>query len=125
VMAVMGHEMGHYVLNHIYKMLMFFAIVPVLFLTVLRRGIGWSLGRWGKQWQIRDIGDPAVLPLAALILSILFFVFTPINNTLIRVQEYEADIFGLNSARQPDGFAEASLLLGEYRKLDPTPLEEF
>jgi hypothetical protein len=48
-----------------------------------------------------DRADPAVLPLAVLILSVLSFVFTPINNTLVRTQEYEADIFGLNSARQP------------------------
>jgi STE24 endopeptidase len=40
-------------------------------------------------------------------------------------QEYEADIFGLNAARQPDGFAESALLLGEYRKMEPGALEEF
>ena len=39
--------------------------------------------------------------------------------------EYEADIFGLSATRQPDGFAEAALMLGEYRKLEPTPVEEF
>jgi hypothetical protein len=47
-----------------------------------------------------------------------------ISNTIIRVNEYEADIFGLNAARQPDGFANAALKLGEYRKLDPGPIEE-
>jgi len=125
IMAVMGHEMGHYVLNHVYKMLTFLAITAVVFFALLRWGLDWSLARWGAQWHIRDTGDPAVLPLAVLILSILFFVFTPINNTLVRTQEYEADIFGLNTAREPDGFAEAALLLGEYRKLDPSPLEEF
>lgn len=52
------------------------------------------------------------------------FALTPGLNTIIRVAEYEADIFGLNAARQPDGFAEAALLLGDYRKLDPAPLEE-
>ena len=34
-------------------------------------------------------------------------------------------MFGLNTARQPDGFAESALLLGEYRKLEPGPIEEF
>jgi Zn-dependent protease with chaperone function len=43
---------------------------------------------------------------------VIAFVATPIQNTLVRTQEYEADIFGLNAARQPDGFAEAALLLG-------------
>jgi STE24 endopeptidase len=40
------------------------------------------------------------------------------------MQEYEADIFGLNAGRQPDGEAEVDLKLGEYRKLDPSPIEE-
>jgi STE24 endopeptidase len=40
------------------------------------------------------------------------------------VQEVEADIFGLNLARQPDAFAEVSLKMGDYRKLSPGPLEE-
>ena len=67
----------------------------------------------------------AVLPLAALLLSIFFFVITPIGNTWTRTEEYEADIFGLNAARQPDGEAAVDLKLSECRKLDPGPLEEF
>jgi STE24 endopeptidase len=125
VLAVMGHEMGHYVMNHIYKALAFNLILYAAFFALLRKGLDWSLIRWGAQWRIRGTGDPAVLPLAVLILSAIGFLATPIQNTLIRTQEYEADIFGLNTSRQPDGFAEAALLLGEYRKLDPTPLEEF
>jgi STE24 endopeptidase len=45
-------------------------------------------------------------------------------NTIIRTQEYEADVFGLNAARQPDGFAQAALMLSEYRKMEPGPWEE-
>jgi len=60
-----------------------------------------------------------------LILSTFMFVLTPVRNTIIRSNEYEADVFGLNAARQPDGFAEAALKLGEYRKLDPSPWEEW
>ncbi len=125
IFAVMGHEMGHYVLNHVYKMLVFFALIVLLLFAALRWALTWSLARWGERWGIRDIGDPAVLPLVALLLSAFSFLLTPVTNTLIRTQEYEADIFGLNTARQPDGFAEAALLLSEYRKLDPGPLEEF
>ena len=44
---------------------------------------------------------------------------------IIRVQEYEADLYGLNASAQPDGFAQVALKLGEYRKLDPGPIEEF
>ena len=60
-----------------------------------------------------------------LILSVFSFLLTPVNNTVIRTQEYEADLYGLNAARLPDAEATVDLKLGEYRKLDPTPLEEF
>lgn len=125
ILAVMGHEMGHYVLNHIYTGILFFLVVVTAFFALLRRALEWSLGRWGKRWRIRGIGDVAVIPLAALWLTTFGFLSTPVLNTFIRTQEYEADMYGLNAARQPDGEAEADLLLGEYRKLDPSPLEEF
>jgi STE24 endopeptidase len=82
--TVMGHEMGHYVLNHVIKDLLFLGVEALLF----------------------------------------FFILTPVNNSWIRMQEYEADMFGLNAARQPDAEAKVDLMLGEYRKLDPGPLEE-
>ncbi len=125
IQSVMGHEMGHYVMNHIPKMLLFLSVVTVLSFAYLRWALGWALARWGDRWQIHDIGDPAVLPLAALLAGILFFVLTPLLNTEIRTQEKEADMFGLNAARQPDGFAQAAIHLGEYRKMRPGPMEEF
>ena len=50
---------------------------------------------------------------------------TPVTNTITRTMEFEADMYGLNAARQPDGEANVDMLLGEYRKLDPSPIEEF
>jgi len=125
VLAVMGHEMGHYVMNHIYKMVVFIGIFMVAIFVILRHALDWSLAKWGARWQIRGVDDPAVIPLALLIISVITLFYLPINNTLVRTQEYEADIFGLNTARQPDGFAEAALLLSEYRKMEPGPVEEF
>jgi STE24 endopeptidase len=125
IQAVMGHEMGHYVLNHIAKDIEFIFIVTVCSFAYLRWGLAWSLKRFGARWQIREIGDPAILPLVFLLGGVLFFVLTPIMNTQTRTQEKEADMFGLNAARQPDGFAQAAIHLGEYRKMQPKPLEEF
>ncbi|MGA3264111.1 MAG: M48 family metallopeptidase [Terracidiphilus sp.] len=124
IQAVMGHEMGHYVMNHIPKLLIFLLIVNVCFFAYLKWGLGWTLKRWGGQWQISDIGDPAVLPLVILLAGIFFFVLTPVTNTYSRTEEKEADMFGLNAARQPDGFAQAAIHLSEYRKMRPGRLEE-
>jgi STE24 endopeptidase len=125
IQAVMGHEMGHYVLNHVYKGIMFSAILFVLFFAYLRWGLDWTLKRWGEKWQIRDVTDTAVVPLVVLIALIFGFVTTPITNTLTRTQEYEADMYGLNTSRQPDGFAQGAIHLGEYRKMSPGPIEEW
>jgi STE24 endopeptidase len=125
IQAVMGHEMGHYVMNHITKALMFLLILDVLSFTYLFWGLKWALGRWGERWQISSVSDPAVVPLVVLMISILSFVLTPVNNSFIRMQEKEADMFGLNASRLPDGFAQAAIHLGEYRKMRPARLEEF
>ena len=125
IQAVMGHEMGHYVMNHIYKSIMFLSIVTVLAFVYLRWSLDWALQRWGEKWQIRGVGDTAVLPLVVLLVAIFGFVITPVMNTSTRTQEYEADMYGLNTSRQPDGFAQAAIHLGEYRKMNPGPIEEW
>jgi STE24 endopeptidase len=123
--AVMAHEMGHYVLNHVFKLLLQFGVLIVAGFAFLRWAFERITARWGGRWGIHGVADVAGLPLLVLLLSVYFFALTPVTNTIIRTQEIEADIFGLNAARQPDGEAEVDLKLGEYRKLKPGPLEEF
>ncbi len=125
IQAVMGHEMGHYVLHHIYKDMLFFGVVIVILFACLHWSLDWSLQHWGERWQMRGVGDPAVLPLVVLLGSIFAFVATPLMNTHIRTAEAEADMYGLNASRQPDGFAQAAIHLGEYRKMNPGPAEEW
>jgi STE24 endopeptidase len=121
----MGHEMGHYVLNHEYKGLVMNGVVLVIGFAFLSWGINFSLARWGGKWDIREITDVAVLPLAVIVFSVYFLLMTPVTNTITRTMEYEADMYGLNAAQQPDGKANVDLMVGEYRKLDPGRVEEF
>ncbi len=123
--TTMGHEMGHYVLNHVYKGLVMNGVLVVIGFAFLNWGIRFSRARWGGKWDVRGTGDLAVLPLAVILFSLYFFLVTPITNTITRTMEYEADMYGLNTAQQPDGEANVDMLLGEYRKLDPGPVEEF
>lgn len=123
--AVMGHELGHYVLNHVYEMLVELGLLVVAGFAFVRLTFERVRSRWGARWGVKGIDDPAGLPLVIALLSVFFFVATPLLNTIVRVNEAEADLFGLNAARQPDGFAEVALKLGEYRKLDPGPVEEW
>ena len=125
IQFIMGHEMGHYVLHHIAKDMLFLLVVIVITFGFLRWSLSWTLARWGEHWQIRGISDTAVLPLVVLLGSILSFVLTPIMNTHTRTAEQEADMYGLDASRSPDGAAQAAIHLGEYRKMSPGPIEEW
>jgi STE24 endopeptidase len=122
--AVMGHEMGHYVLHHGTKLLLELGLMIVLGLGFVRFGFERLRARYATRWRVEGIDDPAGLPLVVLLFSVYFFAMTPVVNTIIRTSESEADIFGLNAARQPDGAAAAALQLSEYRKLAPGAIEE-
>ena len=57
-------------------------------------------------------------------LSVYFLLATPVVNSIVRVNEIEADIFGLNASLEPDGMAAVDMMLGEYRKMRPGKWEE-
>jgi STE24 endopeptidase len=90
--------------------------------------MSWAFGRvtlkFGERWGFRDVADIAGLPLLVALFSVYGFALTPLFNTITRSMEAEADAFGLNAARQPDGAAQAALHLAEYRKMQPGPVEE-
>lgn len=124
IQAVMGHEMGHYALNHVYKMLLAFGVIALCGFALTAWLFDRIVARWGPGLGISGIADPTGLPLLAAIVSVWFFLMTPATNSLIRTQEVEADIFGLNASRQPDGFANTAMQLSEYRKIHPGRWEE-
>ena len=125
IRQVMAHEMGHYVLNHISKSIMSLSLLVLIAFALAKWSFEAAVRRWGARWRVRGIADPAGLPLLSLIFALIFFLLTPITNTMTRVAEVEADAFGINTSREPTGMAQVALKLGTYRKLDPTPLEEF
>ena len=125
ILAVLGHEMGHYALGHVYTGLTWMGLVFFVGFAFVNFGFRWLTGIFGGNWDVRTIDDPAGLPILLALASFFFLLATPVTNTITRTFESQADLFGVNAARQPDAFAEATLQLSEYRKLDPTPLEEF
>jgi STE24 endopeptidase len=125
VKAVMAHEMGHYVMNHIYKTFVYFGLVIVIGFAFVAWAMRALQSVASRRWGLGDIGDEAALPLVVALFTLYGFVLTPVQNSITRSMEVEADAFGLNAAREPDGFAQAALHLSEYRKMRPGPIEEF
>ncbi len=128
VVFVFGHEMGHYVLGHIWKGLLFFAGLFFVLLYLGYRLIHWTLQRWGAGWGIRGLDDWASLPALLLLISIFLFLFDPIGNTFSRYIEHQADVYGLEVTRgiMPNSgqvAARSFQILGEVDLSDPHPSE--
>jgi len=128
-MFVFGHEMGHYVLGHIPKML---GIYLVLLLGLYYAGYRLAdglVGRYGERWEIRALSDWASFPLLFLLFSALLFLANPIGNGISRHYEHQADQYGLEVVHGlvPDAgrsAAQAFQVLGE-RSLDYPDVGKF
>jgi STE24 endopeptidase len=125
VLQVLGHEMGHYVMNHPANMVVWFGLIICFGFWFVDWGYHALTRVFGARWDVRGIDDPAGLPLIMAVFGVFMFLATPVTNTITRTMEVQADLFGLNLVRQPDAEAKVDLMLGEYRKMDPSPLEEF
>jgi STE24 endopeptidase len=126
VLFVTGHEMGHYVLNHMCDGILFACGVLVIFLYLAYRLLQWMLARWGETWAIRGPGDLAALPVLALLLSIFGFLSTPVSNAYSRHLEHQADQYGLEVIHGliPDApvvAVHAFQILGEVDLEEPRP----
>lgn len=124
VKSVMGHEIGHYVLGHVWRLVIVFSLILGIGFFILATLIPNLIKKHGDRWGIKSISDPAVIPLFGIIFSVYFLLMTPVTNSLIRINEIEADAFGLESAKEPDGFASIAMKLSQYRKIEPGYFEE-
>jgi Zn-dependent protease with chaperone function len=126
IVFVAGHEMGHYVLNHIPKGFAFLAVLLLVTFYIGYRTIGWMLARWGPRWGIRGLEDWASYPALLLLLWIIGALAGPIINNFTRYQEHQADQYALEvthgltpDARQVG--AQAFNVLGDVDLADPDP----
>jgi len=126
ILSVFGHEMGHYVLDHVWKGMVFFAGVLLVFLYLGQRALSRMLARSGKQWGIRGADDWASLPVLLLLFSVFSFLSAPVDNAFSRYLEHQADIYALEVTHGilPDASetaAQAFQILGEIDLEDPAP----
>lgn len=126
ILFVFGHEMGHYVLGHLWIGIAATCGMLLVFLFLGYYLMHWSLARWGLRWSIRGVDDWASLPVLMMVITIFGFLSEPASNSLSRIQEHDADTYGLevihgivpNSA---EAAAEAFQILGEVGLSDPNP----
>ncbi len=94
VMFVFGHESGHYVLNHIPKMLGITAIGMFFIFWICARASERMIRKFGTRWQVDSVASRAGFLTLIFSFSIANFLLTPAGNTMSRHFEHEADVYG-------------------------------
>jgi len=121
VLAVMGHEMGHYVLKHIWKGLAFSLAVSFFVFFAGQRIAERGLTRWGARWRIADAADPAAVPWLLIVFGTIAFLLTPVIAAYSRSIEHQADKFSLELTHLNEPMATAFRKMAEDSKRDPSP----
>lgn len=121
VAAIMGHEMGHYVLHHVWWSVVAGSGGALVILWLLSRALPWTIRRWGDSLGIRGTDDLAGLPLVLLLLYVALFLQTPAASGLSRYQEHEADRFGLELTGLNEATARAFIAFVNRDYADPDP----
>ena len=121
VKAVTGHEIGHYVLGHVWRTVILLSVLSVLFFFVADRTFPRFARAFGSS---ATIGDPAGLPVLVFMISLLLLFAQPLVNGTIRLGENEADQYSLETVNLPDALASALVKTAEYRNPRPGNLEE-
>jgi Zn-dependent protease with chaperone function len=123
---IIGHELGHYVLGHVWKGFLFGAAALLVALYLIFRGLHWMLGLWGKDWRLYGLEDWASLAAFLLLLQIVMFFASPVVNGVTRMEEHAADVYGLEVIHgivpnSEEVAAHAFQVLGEVDLEDPNP----
>jgi STE24 endopeptidase len=123
----LAHEMGHYVLHHVWKFLGFMLALLFAVFWVGQRIVEWATRRFGPSWGFDTPHDPAAVPLLLLVVSVFLFVLSPVINGYSRVFEHQADAFALELTHLNDAGIRAFVKFAEDSKMlpDPAPFIRF
>jgi STE24 endopeptidase len=120
---VVGHEIGHFILKHQFVLVVTDTAIFAVSILLIAFGCRVLLERFADRWRISSLGDIASLPLFWGLLLLCGFVSQPLSNSLSRMLEHQADLFGLNASWEPHGMAEFMIHDADRTRLQPGSLE--
>ncbi len=121
LLFVMGHEMGHYVLGHVWKTIGVASLLVLVTLWIAHRSAGWFIARWRARFGFDALADVAALPLLLLLANGFSLVVSPALMAYTRHQEHESDRFGLEITRDNRAAATAFVTLQTENLGNPRP----
>ena len=121
LLFVMGHEMGHYVLAHVWQLVALTSLFVLVLLYAAYKTMGAIVARWGGRFGFSDIADVASLPLLLLVTSVFSLAIAPAQLALTRHLEHEADRFGLEITQTNHSAGTAFVKLQQEALANPWP----
>lgn len=121
VKAVTGHEIGHYVLGHIWRTVAMLSVLAIVLFFLADRLFPWFARKFGSS---ASIADPTGLPVLLFVVGLLGQLAQPLTNGMTRMGEREADNYSLQTVNLPDALAGALIKTAEYRYPRPAALQE-
>ena len=119
--AIIGHEIGHYVLKHLYWGFLLTVLGLLLALPLAQKFAEWLLRRFGPRWRIDGLADYAAVPVLLLTVSLFSFLLAPVTNGVSREVEHQADAYGLQITGDGPAMARAFVTISEQNLSDPNP----
>jgi Zn-dependent protease with chaperone function len=121
VKSVVGHELGHYVLGHVWSSVILSTVLTFIGLFGAHRLSGFVLRHFGGRMGFHQLSDVASLPLLMLLLTLFSLVISPAALAFSRYHEHEADRFGLELTRDNRAAATAFVALQRQNLAVPRP----
>jgi Zn-dependent protease with chaperone function len=121
LLFVLGHEMGHYVLGHVWKEIVFSSLMMLLTLFLADRAAKVIIARYKERFGFDRLSDIASFPLILLLFGVFGFIINPLDNWISRAIEHQADQFGLEITRDNHDAATAFVKLQMENLSNPRP----
>jgi STE24 endopeptidase len=121
VRAVTGHEAGHFKLGHTWRYIVVFPLLAALVLWLIQRLFGPVARLLGSDAKLHE---PRGLPVFMAMTAVITLFTSPLQNSLTRIGESEADAYSLATVGEPDALASALVKTAEYRYPRPHPVQE-
>jgi Zn-dependent protease with chaperone function len=121
VLTVMGHEIGHYVLRHVFQGILLSSVLSFVGLYAFYRVIGCVIERFKARFGFDRLCDIASWPLILLFFSLGNLALNPLILAFSRHLEHEADRFALEITRDNHADATASVKLQIQNLSVPRP----
>ena len=121
LLAVMGHEMGHYVLKHVWQLMAVAVLSILVLLYAVYRLSGALIARYSPRFGFTSLADVASLPLILLLVTVVSLVTDPFVLAFSRHVEHEADRFALELTHDNRALGTALVILQQENLGIPRP----